>query len=75
MHQSRIKTILRGSFSILVYELIAINVFLIIPSSGILKKTTLRKLDQFPSSGQRVGDGSSIASVRKSRPQQPKPSD
>jgi hypothetical protein len=38
-------------------------------SSGILKSTTLRELDLFPSSGERVGDTCSIESVRKSHHQ------
>jgi hypothetical protein len=37
------------------------------PSSGILKNTTLRKLDLLPSSGEGVGDANSVGSVRKSK--------
>jgi hypothetical protein len=39
------------------------------PSSGILKSTTLRKLDLFSSSGEGVGDICSAGSVRNSKPQ------
>jgi hypothetical protein len=35
------------------------------PSSGILRNTTFRKLDMFPSSGEGVGDTYSVRSVRK----------
>jgi hypothetical protein len=34
------------------------------PLAGILKNTTFRKLDLFPSSGEKVGTISSVGSVR-----------
>jgi hypothetical protein len=40
-------------------------VFGLCPSSGILKNTTFRKLDLFPSSSEGVGDTCSVESVRK----------
>jgi hypothetical protein len=44
-----------------------INVFLrLCPMSGIVENTRFRKMDEFPSSGEGVGDNYSAGSVRKS---------
>jgi hypothetical protein len=44
-------------------------VFVRYPLSDILKNTTIRKLDPFPSSGKEVEDTCSVGSVRNSYPQ------
>jgi hypothetical protein len=41
-------------------------VFGLFPSSGIVENTTFRKLDMFPSSGEGVGEDTSVGPHRKS---------
>jgi hypothetical protein len=53
----------------MVYNTADCRVLGLCPSSSILKNTTFRKLDLFPSSGEGVGNIYSSGSVNKSKPQ------